>query len=392
MDVCLCFKWQAINMDALSTTRSNTDPLSLMEMSSDAERLDISKLPEEDQKRIRELARQIEVKDSGAVLQYGVGLQGEISRFSDSVLDHVRAKDSGEVGQALTELMLKVKEVDTDTLSGKKGSFLSKIPVLGSFVKSGQKFVAQYEKLGTQIETITRQLDKANAQLLKDISLMDALYEKNREFVHQIDLYIAAGQLKLEELEREVMPELKRKAETSQDPADVQELNDMGQLINRLEKKIHDLVLTRTVTIQSAPQIRLVQNNNQVLVEKIQSSILTTVPLWKNQLVIAIGLHRQKQALQVQKQVADTTNELLLKNSELLKTNSIGIAKENERGIVDIGTLKKTQANLLETLEETLTIQQQGREKRKLAEAEIDKMQHELKEKLTALAMQRQNR
>ncbi|CEH30269.1 Toxic anion resistance protein TelA [Aneurinibacillus migulanus] len=363
-----------------------------MEMSSDAERLDISKLPEEDQKRIRELARQIEVKDSGAVLQYGVGLQGEISRFSDSVLDHVRAKDSGEVGQALTELMLKVKEVDTDTLSGKKGSFLSKIPVLGSFVKSGQKFVAQYEKLGTQIETITRQLDKANAQLLKDISLMDALYEKNREFVHQIDLYIAAGQLKLEELEREVMPELKRKAETSQDPADVQELNDMGQLINRLEKKIHDLVLTRTVTIQSAPQIRLVQNNNQVLVEKIQSSILTTVPLWKNQLVIAIGLHRQKQALQVQKQVADTTNELLLKNSELLKTNSIGIAKENERGIVDVGTLKKTQANLLETLEETLTIQQQGREKRKLAEAEIDKMQHELKEKLTALAMQRQNR
>lgn len=151
-------------------------------------------------------------------------------------------------------------------------------------------------------------------------------------------------------------------------------------------------MLTRTVTIQSAPQIRLVQNNNQVLVEKIQSSILTTVPLWKNQLVIAISLHRQKQALEVQKQVADTTNELLLKNSELLKTNSIGIAKENERGIVDIGTLKKTQANLLETLEETLNIQQQGREKRRLAEAEINKMQHELKEKLTALAMQRQNR
>ncbi|GEN35454.1 toxic anion resistance protein [Aneurinibacillus danicus] len=380
-------------MDAFLNNHGNTDPLSLTETPvTEAERVDISRLSEEDRKRVRELARQIEVKDSGTVLQYGVGLQGEISRFSDTVLDYVRAKDSGEVGQALTDLMLKVKEVDTETLSGKKGSFLSKVPVLGSFMNSGKKFMAQYEKIGTQIETITRQLDRANAQLLKDISLLDTLYEKNREFVRQLDLYIAAGRLKLEELEQEVMPELKRKAEASQDPADVQELNDMGQLINRLEKKIHDLVLTRTVTIQSAPQIRLVQNNNQVLVEKIQSSILTTVPLWKNQLVIAIGLHRQKQALDVQKQVADTTNELLLKNSELLKMNSIGIAKENERGIVDVDTLKKTQANLIETLEETLSIQRQGREKRRLAEVEINKMQQELKEKLTALAVQRQNR
>jgi len=380
-------------MDAFLNNHGNTDPLSLTETPvTEAERVDISRLSEEDRKRVRELARQIEVKDSGTVLQYGVGLQGEISRFSDTVLDYVRAKDSGEVGQALTDLMLKVKEVDTETLSGKKGSFLSKVPVLGSFMNSGKKFMAQYEKIGTQIETITRQLDRANSQLLKDISLLDTLYEKNREFVRQLDLYIAAGRLKLEELEQEVMPELKRKAEASQDPADVQELNDMGQLINRLEKKIHDLVLTRTVTIQSAPQIRLVQNNNQVLVEKIQSSILTTVPLWKNQLVIAIGLHRQKQALDVQKQVADTTNELLLKNSELLKMNSIGIAKENERGIVDVDTLKKTQANLIETLEETLSIQRQGREKRRLAEVEINKMQQELKEKLTALAVQRQNR
>jgi uncharacterized protein YaaN involved in tellurite resistance len=382
-----------MDMDAFLNNHGNTDPLSLTETPvTEAERVDISRLSEEDRKRVRELARQIEVKDSGTVLQYGVGLQGEISRFSDTVLDYVRAKDSGEVGQALTDLMLKVKEVDTETLSGKKGSFLSKVPVLGSFMNSGKKFMAQYEKIGTQIETITRQLDRANAQLLKDISLLDTLYEKNREFVRQLDLYIAAGRLKLEELEQEVMPELKRKAEASQDPADVQELNDMGQLINRLEKKIHDLVLTRTVTIQSAPQIRLVQNNNQVLVEKIQSSILTTVPLWKNQLVIAIGLHRQKQALDVQKQVADTTNELLLKNSELLKMNSIGIAKENERGIVDVDTLKKTQANLIETLEETLSIQRQGREKRRLAEVEINKMQQELKEKLTALAVQRQNR
>ncbi|MED0676510.1 toxic anion resistance protein [Aneurinibacillus thermoaerophilus] len=381
-------------MDDLSNTndRQHADFLSLTEAATLRNgQFDIASLSEEERKKVQELAKQIEVKDSMSILQYGVGLQSEISRFSDTVLDHVRAKDSGEVGQALTELMLKVKEVDTDTLSGRRGGFLSKMPVLGSLVNSGKKLVAQYEKLGSQIETITRQLNKANAQLLKDISLLDTLYEKNREFVRQLDLYIAAGQLKLQELEREVLPELKRKAEASQDPADVQELNDMGQLINRLEKKIHDLILTRMVTIQSAPQIRLVQNNNQVLVEKIQSSILTTVPLWKNQLVIAIGLHRQKQALEVQKQVADTTNELLLKNSELLKMNAIGIAKENERGIVDISTLKKTQANLLETLEETLNIQRQGREKRRQAEAEIEKMQQELKDKLTMLALQRQN-
>ncbi|AMA72225.1 toxic anion resistance protein [Aneurinibacillus thermoaerophilus] len=381
-------------MDDLSNTndRQHADFLSLTEAATLGNgQFDIASLSEEERKKVQELAKQIEVKDSMSILQYGVGLQSEISRFSDTVLDHVRAKDSGEVGQALTELMLKVKEVDTDTLSGRRGGFLSKMPVLGSLVNSGKKLVAQYEKLGSQIETITRQLNKANAQLLKDISLLDTLYEKNREFVRQLDLYIAAGQLKLQELEREVLPELKRKAEASQDPADVQELNDMGQLINRLEKKIHDLILTRMVTIQSAPQIRLVQNNNQVLVEKIQSSILTTVPLWKNQLVIAIGLHRQKQALEVQKQVADTTNELLLKNSELLKMNAIGIAKENERGIVDISTLKKTQANLLETLEETLNIQRQGREKRRQAEAEIEKMQQELKDKLTMLALQRQN-
>ncbi|MED0679021.1 toxic anion resistance protein [Aneurinibacillus thermoaerophilus] len=381
-------------MDDLSNTndRQHADFLSLTEAATLRNgQFDIASLSEEERKKVQELAKQIEVKDSMSILQYGVGLQSEISRFSDTVLDHVRAKDSGEVGQALTELMLKVKEVDTDTLSGRRGGFLSKMPVLGSLVNSGKKLVAQYEKLGSQIETITRQLNKANAQLLKDISLLDTLYEKNREFVSQLDLYIAAGQLKLQELEREVLPELKRKAEASQDPADVQELNDMGQLINRLEKKIHDLILTRMVTIQSAPQIRLVQNNNQVLVEKIQSSILTTVPLWKNQLVIAIGLHRQKQALEVQKQVADTTNELLLKNSELLKMNAIGIAKENERGIVDISTLKKTQANLLETLEETLNIQRQGREKRRQAEAEIEKMQQELKDKLTMLALQRQN-
>jgi uncharacterized protein YaaN involved in tellurite resistance len=378
-------------MDALTNKHFDEDSLSF---AGDpvTEKVDLSALSEEDQKKVRELAKQIEVNNSKTVLQYGVGLQGEISRFSDTVLDHVRAKDSGEVGQALTELMLKVKEVDAASLTGKKGGLMSRLPIFSSLMNSSKKFIAQYEKMGAQIEAITRQLGKANEQLLKDISLLDVLYEKNKEFVRQLELYIMAGRLKLQELERDVLPKLKQKAENSQDPADVQELNDMGQLINRLEKKIHDLVLTRMVTIQSAPQIRLVQNNNQVLVEKIQSSILTTVPLWKNQLVIAIGLERQKNALDLQKQVADTTNELLLKNSELLKMNSIGIAKENERGIVDVGTLKKTQANLLETLEETLNIQRQGREKRREAEAEIANMQRELKEKLTALAIQRQER
>lgn len=354
--------------------------------SNSVEAVSLSRLTEEERRKAEALARTIQVHDSTAVLQYGAALQNEISQFSNTILDHVRARDGGEVGQALTELMLKVKEVDTTTLSGRKGGLLSKMPVFGSLMNSGKKMLAQYEKLGDQVATITRQLGAANEQLLSDIKLLDALYEKNREFVREVDLYIVAGQMKLAELATEVMPALKQKAEASADPADVQELNDMGQLIDRLEKKVHDLILTRTVTIQSAPQIRLVQNNNQVLVEKIQSSILTTVPLWKNQLVIAVSLQRQKNALDVQKQVTDTTNELLLRNSELLKTNSIGIAKENERGVIEIETLKKTQANLVDTLEQTLQIQREGREKRQAAQQEIVHMQQELKQKLTALA------
>lgn len=352
----------------------------------------LSHLTEDERRRAEELAQSIQVNDSTAVLQYGAALQNEISQFSDTILDHVRAKDGGEVGQALTELMLKVKEVDTTTLSGRRGGLLSKMPVFGSMMNSGKKMLAQYEKLGGQVAMITKQLGAASEQLLRDIKLLDTLYEKNREFVREIDLYIAAGKMKLAELMTEVLPALKQKAEASTDPADVQELNDMGQLIERLEKKVHDLILTRTVTIQSAPQIRLVQNNNQVLVEKIQSSILTTVPLWKNQLVIAVSLQRQKHALDVQKQVTDTTNELLLRNSELLKMNSINIAKENERGVIEIETLKKTQTNLIDTLEQTLQIQREGREKRQAAEQEITHMQKELKEKLTALATEYRGR
>jgi uncharacterized protein YaaN involved in tellurite resistance len=218
--------------------------------------------------------------------------------------------------------------------------------------------------------------------LLRDVTLLDSLYVKNLGYLKQLDYYIIAGTVKLEELKNKVLPEMKEQAQNSQDAVDAQRVNDMNQLINRFEKKLHDLKLSRMISVQTAPQVRLIQNNDQVLVEKIQSSILNTIPLWKNQIIIAITLFRQKKALAIQKEVTDTTNELLLKNSQMLKDTSIGVAKEAERGIVEIETLKKVNKDLIDTIEETIKIQQEGSVKRQQAEAELLSMENELKQKL----------
>jgi uncharacterized protein YaaN involved in tellurite resistance len=242
--------------------------------------------------------------------------------------------------------------------------------------------VQRYEKLSVQIEKITNELDKSRNQLMRDITLLDNLFEKNYDYLKDLDLYIIAGEQLLAELDKTVIPEFKAKAEKSQDPLDAQKLQDMHQFLSRFEKKLHDLKLSRMVSIQTAPQIRLIQNNNQLLVEKIQTSILNTIPLWKNQVIIAITLFRQKKSLSLQKEVSDTTNELLKKNSEMLKGSSIEIAKESERGIVDIETLQKVNTDLISTIEETLKIQQDGRQKRAQAEEQLKKMESELKQKL----------
>jgi uncharacterized protein YaaN involved in tellurite resistance len=247
---------------------------------------DVSK---EEQAKIAELAKQINIEDTQSVLQYGSQSQKKISEFSDQILGQIRAKDTGETGQILTDLMLKVKDMDVDSLSD-EDSFLSKIPLIGSLVKSSQKFIAQYDTLSEQIEKIVDELHKSRMMLLKDITLFDTLYAKNLDYFKELNQYILAGEMKLAELREKELPKYKEKAEKGNDPVDAQKYQDYIQLLNRFEKKLHDLKLTKMLSLQTGPQIRLIQNSNQVLVEKIQSSIINTIPLWKNQLVIAIGL------------------------------------------------------------------------------------------------------
>lgn len=348
------------------------------------EEVTLSDFSNEEQEKIRNIADQINIEDSQGVMVYGVGAQRDISQFADSILSEVRAKDSGYVGEVLTELVINVKELKVDSLNS-GGDFLSKIPIIGGLVDRIKRFIAQYEKLNVKIETIVEELDKARMNLLKDITMLDNMYEKNLEYLKTLDMYVMAGQLKIKELQEKVLPELKKQAEESRDPADVQHYQDVANAANRFEKKVHDLQLSRMIAIQTGPQIRMIQNGNSTLVEKIQNSILTTIPLWKNQVVIAITIFRQKKALKLQKEITDTTNDLLKKNAAMMKQGAVEVAKESERGIVEIDTLKKVNQDLISTIEETIKIQQEGRQKRAAAEKELVKMEKDLKDKLVSL-------
>jgi uncharacterized protein YaaN involved in tellurite resistance len=338
-----------------------------------------SKLSAEEKQKVSEIVAGINVSDSDAVVQYGVSVQSEISEFSDSVLKRVASSESGYVGEVLSDLMVKVKAVDVDDIAGKKG-FLSQ--AFANMKNRFNRFMARYQKLGTQIDTIISSLEDAKAGLIDDIALLDTLHGKNLLFMKDLEYYITAGELKVADLRDKTLPELQAKAKASGDQMDAQNFNDMKQLVDRFEKKIHDLRLSRMITVQTAPQLRLIQHNDQVLVEKIQSSILNTIPLWKNQIVIAISLYRQQAALTLQKEVTDTTNELLIKNAELLKENTIGTAAEAERGIVDLETLQKVNQDLIDTIDETLRIQSEGRAKRAAAQIELEKLEDILKDKL----------
>ncbi len=342
--------------------------------------VDITKFSPEDQAKAKEIAASVNVMDSQSIIQYGVSAQRDIASFSDTILEQVRAKDAGEIGEVLSNLVIKVKEINVDGLSD--GNAASRIPLIGGMFNAFQKFITRYNKLSVEIERIVDELDKAQMNLLKDITLLDNLYKKNVEYLKNLDLFIAAGDLKIKEMKEKILPEMKIAADASNDPAEAQKLNDFIQFISRFEKKIHDLKLSRMLSIQTSPQIRLIQNNDQLLVEKIQSSILNTIPLWKNQIVIAISIFRQKKALNLQKEVSATTNDLLKKNSEMLKMNSLEVAKESEKGIIEIDTLKKINLDLVTTIEETLKIQEDGRLKRKEAEKELIVMEDELKTKL----------
>ncbi|XAV13835.1 toxic anion resistance protein [Caldifermentibacillus hisashii] len=340
----------------------------------------IETLPDEDKQRAYQLANQIDPKNQTSISLYGTQAQSKLMNFSSTMLDHVKSGNIGEIGEIITDLMKKLDQVNPDELQVEKRNIFSRM--FGKMSRSVNEILARYQKTGAQIDRITVRLEHCKNTLIKDNTLLDQMYEKNKEYFQALNIYIAAGEVKLEELHTKLIPELKRKAEQSGDQMAYQEVNDMIQFADRLEKRLHDLKLSRQITIQSAPQIRMIQNTNQTLMEKIQTSITTAIPLWKNQIAIALTLLRQRKAVEAQKQVSQTTNDLLLKNSEMLKTNSIEVAKENERGIVDIETLKKTQENLVSTLEETLRIQAEGRAKRHQAEQELVTMEVQLKQKL----------
>ena len=314
--------------------------------------LNYDELTAEEKKAIDEFNAKIDVFDSTQILQYGAAAQNKISSFSDSVLEDVKTKSSGEVGDLLADLVAEIKGFDGTLVSEPKG--LGKI--FYSAKKQLTKIVAKYSKIESNIDGIEKGLDKSKIKLLKDVSMFDQMYQKNLEYFKEISLYIIAGEKKLEEGKNVVLPEVKKKAEETEEQLDVQKVQDMEAQINRFEKKLYDLKTTRLISIQMAPQIRLIQNNDAELVEKIQSSITNTIPLWKNQMVLALGITNAKTALKQQQAVSKLTNDMLLKNSETLKQGTLDIAKESERAIVDIETLKKTNQSLIETLDGVIKI------------------------------------
>ncbi len=337
-------------------------------------------LPQEEKEAIDEFCSKLEVNDSAQVLQYGMSAQNKISSFSDSVLQSVKTKNAGEVGDLLADLVVQVKDFNTDVPTS-----LSPKGITGLFFnakKQIEKIIAKFSKVETNISKIEKQLETQKIKMLKDITIFDTMYEKNLEYFKELSLYIIAGEKKLEELRNVTLPELQKIAENSGEQADIQKVNDMVNTINRFEKKIYDLKTTRIISIQMAPQIRLIQNNDSELVEKIQSSLINTIPLWKNQIVIALGLVNAKSALDVQKSVTDTTNEMLKKNSEMLKQGTIEIAEESEKAIVNVETLQKTNQDILETLDKVIEIHKNGRAKRVEAEKELLNIEQELKNKL----------
>ncbi|GGI66249.1 toxic anion resistance protein [Enterococcus alcedinis] len=344
----------------------------------------VDRLPADRQKQAQELASKIDATDQQAVITYGSAAQGKLSEFSQSMLNHVQANDVGPVGDSLTELMFRLKEANPDDLRAGEGNLFKRM--FGKVKQSIFEITAKYQKIGAQIDKVAVKLDKEKEGLLKDNIMLEQLYQKNKDYFDALNIYIAAGELKMEELQNTIIPAAMKKAEETGDQMDVQIANDYSQFLDRLDKRTHDLRLTRQITIQQAPQIRLIQNTNQALAEKIQSSIHTAIPLWKNQVAIALTLLRQKDAVTAQRQVSETTNDLLKKNSELLKVSAIETARENERGIVDIETLQKTQNDLIETIQETLRIQQEGKEKRHAAEIELESMEEALKQKMLELS------
>lgn len=336
-------------------------------------------LTPEEEKMVEEFAAKIDLANSNMVLQYGAGAQKKIADFSDSALEHMKTKDLGEIGQMLTEVVGELKNLDEEEEKG----------IFSIFRKGGNRLAgmkAKYEKAEANVNKICKVLEGHQIQLLKDVATMDRMYEINLSYLKELSMYILAGKRKLKSAMEEELPAAVEKARRSGLPEDTQEANDLANRCSRFEKKIHDLELTRMVSLQMAPQIRLVQNNDTVMSEKIQSTLVNTIPLWKTQMVLAVGLNHSTEAARVQRQVSDATNELLKKNAQMLKMATMETAKEAERGIVDMETLKATNQTLISTLDEMMKIQAEGRAKRREAEAELGRLEEELRGKLLEMS------
>ena len=338
------------------------------------------KLSPEEERLVEEFSSKIDISNSQAVLTYGVGSQKKIAEFSENALERVKTKDLGEIGDMLAGVVGEIRSLEIEEED--KGFF-------GFFKKSGNKLAnmkAKYDKVEVNVNNISKALEDHQVTLMKDVLMLDKMYELNMNYYKELSMYIMAGKKRLERANNIELPELIKKADESGLPEDTQKAKDFSQMINRFEKKIHDLELTKTVSLQMAPQIRLIQNNDSMMSDKIQSTIVNTIPLWKNQMVIAIGLKHSTDAAKAQKAVSDMTNELLKKNAESLKAATIETAKESERGIIDIETLKSTNKTLISTFDEVIKIQDEGRKKRKEAEAELRNIENEMRSKLLEIS------
>lgn len=335
-----------------------------------------AQLTPEEHRMADDFAAQIDLSNSTAILQYGAGAQKKMSDFSEQALERVQTRELGEVGELLAKMVTEIREFDTEDGKGFFGLFFSRGKNKIAALKT------RYNKVEANVETICRGLEGHQVQLLKDIAVLDKMYEANLAYFKELSMYILAGKKKLEQVRGQNLPALLQKAQASNLPEDVQAVKDLESQCDRFEKKLHDLDLTRNVSIQTAPQIRLIQGNNTMMVEKIQSTLVNTIPLWKSQMVLALGVAHSKDAVQAQRAVTDLTNELLKRNADTLKTATVDIARETERGIVDMETLRHTNQTLLASLDEVVKIQQEGRQQRAAAEVELRKMEDELKAKL----------
>ncbi len=349
--------------------------------------IDEANLSETERKTVEDFASKIDITESNTVLQYGAAAQKKVSDFSDTALANVRTKDLGEVGDLLSDLVVELKEYDANDTNEKKGFFAN---LFDKGQDSVTKFKAKYDKAEANVEKVANMLEDHQITLLKDIALLDELYARNQQNTKELTMYILAGRKRVKEIRETELPKLVAKAKETNLPEDAQAANDLEQACVRFEKKLYDLELTRQISIQMAPQIRLVQNNDTLMTEKIQSTLVNTIPLWKNQIVLALGISHSKEAMEAQREVTDMTNTLLKKNAETLHQATVETAKESERGIVDLETLQHTNEQLISTLEEVQQIQKDGREKRAQAEQELSKIENQLTNKLLEINQEKE--